>query len=62
MASVADISARLVALSRAGTDVSAVIYADKAVEHGKVIELMGGVRTAGVVRIAVAVRPTEPLR
>jgi biopolymer transport protein ExbD len=34
-----------------------VINADRAVEYGKVIELMEAVRQAGVMRIAVAVRP-----
>ena len=54
---VADVSVGLSPQIAKGREVSAVIYADRAVEHGKVIDLMDGVRTAGVARIAVAVRP-----
>jgi len=57
VASVADVSVRLSSQTSQGKEVSVVIYADRAVEHGKVIDLMDGVRTAGVARIAVAVRP-----
>ena len=58
IASVADVSVRLSSQQTSqGKEVSVVIYADRAVEHGKVIDLMDGVRTAGVARIAVAVRP-----
>ena len=57
VASVADASARLPVLLKARKELSIVIYADRAVGHGKVIDLMDGVRTAGVTRIAVAVRP-----
>jgi len=55
--SVAEASARLSSQIAQGKEVSVVIYADRAVEHGRVIDLMDGVRTAGVGRIAVAVRP-----
>jgi biopolymer transport protein ExbD len=57
VASVADVSVRLSSATAQGKEVSVVIYADRAVEHGRVIDLMDGVRTAGVARIAVAVRP-----
>ena len=57
VASVADVSVRLSSQIAQGREVSVVIYADRAVEHGRVIDLMDGVRTAGVGRIAVAVRP-----
>jgi len=48
--------------SHAGADaqVSVVINADRAVEHGRVIDLMDAVRQAGVTRIAIAVRPLSP--
>jgi len=55
--SVAEASARLSSQIAQGKEVSVVIYADRAVEHGRVIDLMDGVRSAGVGRIAVAVRP-----
>ena len=55
--SVAEASARLSSQIAQGKEVSVVIYADRAVEHGRVIDLMDGVRQAGVARIAVAVRP-----
>ena len=57
VASVADVSVRLSSQIAQGREVSVVIYADRAVEHGPVIDLMDGVRTVGVARIAVAVRP-----
>ena len=57
--SVADVAVRLSSQIAQGREISVVIYADRAVEHGRVIDLMDGVRTAGVARIAVAVRPTE---
>lgn len=36
---------------------SVIINADRSVEHGQVIELMDAVRQAGIIKIAVAVRP-----
>jgi biopolymer transport protein ExbD len=36
---------------------SVIINADRSVEHGQVIELMDAVRGAGIVKIAIAVRP-----
>lgn len=55
--SAADIALRLAAKAKAGEEVSVVINADRAVEYGKVIDLMDAVRQAGVSRIAVAVTP-----
>jgi biopolymer transport protein ExbD len=60
VASPAEVALRLSSLVTAGTDVSVVINADRAVEHGKVVDLMDGARQAGVSRIAVAVRPITP--
>ncbi len=57
IASPADASMRLINKTKEGTDLSVVIYADREVEHGKVIDLMDAVRQANVTRIAVAVRP-----
>ena len=59
MASPADAAARLARWKATGTDVFVVINADRAVEHGRVVDLMDAVRQAGVTRIAVAVRPRE---
>jgi biopolymer transport protein ExbD len=42
-------------------EVSIVINADKAVEHGRVIEAMDAVRQSGITRIAIAVRPHNVL-
>ena len=50
-------AARLAHWKATGTDVAIVINADRAVEHGTVVELMDAVRQAGVTRIAIAVRP-----
>lgn len=36
---------------------SVIINADRSVEHGQVIELMDALRSAGIVKMAVAVRP-----
>ena len=53
----ADIAFRLASKENADGQVSVVINADRAVEYGKVIDLMDAVRQAGVSRIAVAVTP-----
>jgi len=50
-------AARLAHWKATGTDVAIVINADRAVEHGTVVELMDAVRQAGVTRIAIAVQP-----
>jgi biopolymer transport protein ExbD len=57
--STADVAARLGRWKASGTDVSVVVNADRAVEHGQVVELMDAVRQAGVTRIAVAVKPRQ---
>jgi biopolymer transport protein ExbD len=54
---VADAAARLRQWKASGSDVSVVVNADRAVEHGQVVELMDAVRQVGVTRIAVAVKP-----
>lgn len=57
--SVEQATARLARWKASGTDLSVVINADRSVEHGKVVELMDGIRQSGVTRIAVAVRPRD---
>jgi biopolymer transport protein ExbD len=57
LASPADAALRLTARARTEPQLSVVINADRAVEHGRVVDLMDAVRQAGVTRIAVAVRP-----
>jgi biopolymer transport protein ExbD len=54
-----DAAARLARWKASGTDVSVVVNADRAVEHGQVVELMDAVRQAGVTRIAVAVKARQ---
>ncbi len=56
----AEAALRLAALSKANTEVSVVINADRAVEHGQVVDLMDAARQAGVTKIAVAVKPLSP--
>ncbi len=60
LVSPAEAALRLAPQMRAGAQVSVVINADRAVEHGRVIDLMDAVRQAGVSRVAVAVRPLSP--
>ncbi len=60
VASPAEAALRLASKNNADGQVSVVINADRAVEHGRVIDLMDAVRQAGVSRIAVAVRPLAP--
>ncbi len=60
LASPADAALRLASQAGADTQVSVVINADRAVEHGHVVDLMDAVRQAGVTRIAVAVKPLAP--
>ena len=60
LASPAEAALRLASQTKADAQVSVVINADRAVEHGHVIDLMDAVRQAGVTRIAVAVRPLSP--
>ncbi|MGA2107091.1 MAG: biopolymer transporter ExbD [Syntrophorhabdales bacterium] len=60
IATPAEAALRLSTLTRAGAEVSVVINADRAVEHGQVVDLMDAIRQSGITRIAVAVRPTAP--
>ena len=60
LASPAEVALRLASQTKTGAQVSVVINADRAVEHGRVVDLMEAVRQAGVTRIAVAVRPLAP--
>jgi biopolymer transport protein ExbD len=55
--SVAEAVGRLKGLWQNTIPPSVIINADRSVEHGQVIELMDAVRGAGIVKIAVAVRP-----
>jgi biopolymer transport protein ExbD len=57
IASVDEAAARIARWKATGTDIAIVINADRAVEHGTVVELMDAVRQAGVTKIAIAVRP-----
>ncbi len=56
--SCADIAMKLAGRKKAGEDIALVIKADRAVEHGRVIDLMDAARQAGVSKISVAVRPS----
>ncbi len=58
LSSAKDVSSRLAALGDQAVQSSVVINADRAVEHGRVIEVMDEARKAGVTKIAVAVRPS----
>jgi biopolymer transport protein ExbD len=52
-----DIQSRLASTGKSAGEVSIVINADRAVEHGRVIEVMDAARKSSVTKIAVAVRP-----
>lgn len=56
-ASVGEAVGRLSGLWQNDVPPSVIINADRSVEHGQVIELMDAVRRAGIIKIAVAVRP-----
>jgi biopolymer transport protein ExbD len=60
IASVDEVATRLARWKTTGADVYVVINADRAVEHGRVVDVMDAVRQAGVTRVAVAVRPLSP--
>jgi len=60
VASPAEAALRLASQTGADAQVSVVINADRAGEHGRVVDLMDAVRQAGVTRIAIAVRPLSP--
>jgi len=53
----AQIQSRFASMGKGNAEVSVVINADRAVEHGRVIEVMDAVRKSNVTKIAVAVRP-----
>lgn len=57
--SVKDAVGRLSALWQNNIPPSVIVNADRAVEHGQVIELMDAARAAGIVKMAVAVRPNK---
>ena len=50
---------RLPLLLRARSDLTVVVTADAEARHGRVIEVMDGLRRVGVRRLAIAVRPRE---
>jgi biopolymer transport protein ExbD len=60
IASVDEVATRLTRWKTTGADVYVVINADRAVEHGRVVDVMDAVRQAGVTRVAVAVKPLSP--
>jgi biopolymer transport protein ExbD len=53
---------RLRGLVGGNRDVAIVITADEAVAHGRVVEVLDEVRTAGVTRMAIAIRPETSSR
>ena len=53
----ATLGERLRGLVGANREVAIVITADEAVAHGRVVEVLDEVRTAGVTRMAIAIRP-----
>jgi len=50
---------RVPVVLRARPDLTIVVTADAEARHGRVIEVMDGLRRAGVQRLAIAVRPVE---
>ncbi len=54
---VPDIAPRLQQLLREQEHPSVIINADKAVPHGRVIEVMDAVRTTGITAMAIATKP-----
>jgi biopolymer transport protein ExbD len=55
----AEIQQRFASMGNSAAEVSVIINADRAVEHGRVIEAMDAVRKSNVTKIAVAVRPVN---
>jgi biopolymer transport protein ExbD len=53
----ATLGERLRGLVGANPQVAIVITADEAVAHGRVVDVLDEVRTAGVTRMAIAIRP-----
>ena len=58
----ATLGERLRGLVGANREVAIVITADEAVAHGRVVEVLDEVRTAGVTRMAIAIRPEAARR
>lgn len=57
VASMEEVSLRLDRERTRVSEVSVVINADKAVEHGRVVEVLDRARQNGITRIAIAIRP-----
>ncbi len=55
--STADAAMKLAGRKKAGEELAVVIKADRAVEHGRVIDVMDAARQVGVAKIFVAVQP-----
>jgi biopolymer transport protein ExbD len=53
---------RLRRLVGANPSVAILITADEAVAHGRVVDVLDEVRSAGVTRMAIAIRPEAPAR
>jgi biopolymer transport protein ExbD len=51
---------RLRGLVGANPSLAVVITADEAVAHGRVVDVLDEIRTAGVARMAIAIRPATP--
>jgi biopolymer transport protein ExbD len=58
----AALHARLRSLVGANPAVAIVITADEEVAHGRVVDVLDAVRTAGVTRMAIAIRPAVATR
>jgi biopolymer transport protein ExbD len=58
----AALDARLRSLVGANPAVAIVITADEEVAHGRVVDVLDAVRTAGVTRMAIAIRPAVATR
>ena len=52
-----ELEPRLQSLLQNGREISIVINADKAVAHGRVIEVMDAVRKTGIFKMAIATKP-----
>jgi biopolymer transport protein ExbD len=58
----AALDARLRSLVGANPAVAIVITADEDVTHGRVVDVLDAVRTAGITRMAIAIRPAVATR
>jgi biopolymer transport protein ExbD len=54
----AEVAMKLAYRKKAGEELAVVIKADRAVEHGRVIDVMDAARQVGVAKISVAVQPS----